>query len=107
MWRPDRNSLAAVRAAIDEDPKGWKRARDGRRFKEAWRLGGSSLKRPPRGYVADHPLIDDLRRTDHIAICDLKKSDVTRPDLVPFVAGRFARAKAYMAWQAAALGLPF
>ena len=46
MWHPDGPSLAAVRRAIDEDPKGWKRVRDAKRFSAMWRLSGDSLKRP-------------------------------------------------------------
>ena len=69
MWHPDPKSLGAVREAMDDDPKGWKRVRDGKRFRDAWTLGGESLKRPPRGYSEDHELIEDLKRKDHIAFC--------------------------------------
>jgi uncharacterized protein (TIGR02453 family) len=106
MWHPDSAALAAVRRAIDEDPKVWKRVRDGKRFREHWELSGDSLKRAPLGFAADHPLIEDLKRKDHIAVCYLSKKDVTRPDLVDLVAGRFARTRAYFAWLAEAVGLP-
>ncbi len=33
--------------------------------------------------------------------------DVTRSDLIPFVTRRFRDARPYMAWLAAAVGLPF
>ena len=46
------------------------------RFCDDWELSGDSLKRPPRGYPADHPLIEDLKRKDHIAVTHLKKSDL-------------------------------
>jgi uncharacterized protein (TIGR02453 family) len=107
MWHPEAQALAAVRAAIDRDPKTWKRVRDNKRFKEQWELRGDSLKRPPRGFDPDHPMIEDLRRKDHIAICDLDEQDLARPDLVDFVAGRFRATRNFMAWQAAALAIPF
>jgi uncharacterized protein (TIGR02453 family) len=107
MWRPDSASLAAVRERIDRDPRSWKRVRDARRFRDAWELGGESLKRPPRGYAADHPMIEDLKRRDCIAGSDLSTKDVTRADLVELVAGRFARARGYMGWLAEAIGMPF
>ena len=107
MWHPDAQAHGAVRRAIDEDPKGWKRIRDAKRFGAEWELAGDSLKRPPRGYAADHPMIDDLRRKDHIAVSNLTKKDVTRADLVDFVAGRFDRASAYMGWLAEATGMAF
>ncbi|MEP6665625.1 MAG: DUF2461 domain-containing protein [Nocardioidaceae bacterium] len=55
--------LARVRAAIDDD-------RTGRELvtilaaltRKGWELGGNKLKTTPRGYDADHPRIDLLRR---------------------------------------------
>jgi uncharacterized protein (TIGR02453 family) len=107
MWHPDAPSLAAVRRAIDEDRAGWKRVRARKRFSAGWSLAGESLKRPPRGYPADHPLLDDLRRKDHIAVSNLERDEVTRPGAVRAVAARFGEARGYLGWLAAALDLPF
>jgi uncharacterized protein (TIGR02453 family) len=107
MWRPDAASLAAVRRAIHADGRGWVRARDDRRFREHWDLDGDSVKTAPRGYPRDHPLIEDLRRTDHLAVCRLGHRDVTREDLLDLLADRFAKARPYLAFQARALKLPF
>ena len=107
MWHPDAPALGAVRQAIDEDRKGWKRVREGQRFRGCWELSGDSLLRPPRGYDADHPLIEDIRRKDHIAVCSMSQRDVTRADLIRRVSERFARAGHYLGWLAGALGLPF
>ena len=93
--------------SIDKSPSAWKKVRDDRRFRAHWQLEGDSLKTAPRGFAKDHPMLEDLRRKDHIAVVRLKKHDVTRKDLVPFVAECFAHAKAYMAWQAKALKLRF
>ena len=107
MWHPDAQALAAVRRAIDADPAAWKRASNNATMRDQWELAGDSLKRAPKGYPVDHPMIEDLRRKDHIAVCNLKKSDVTRVDLVPFLVRRFREVRAYMGFQAEALGLPF
>ena len=107
MWRPDPKALAALRRAIDEDPKRWKSVRDGKRFREHWDLSGDSLKRPPRGYAKDHPLLDDIKRTDHVAVAGLKKSDLTKPGLIELSMERFSRAKGYMAWISDAVGMSF
>jgi uncharacterized protein (TIGR02453 family) len=107
MWHPDAGSLAAVRQEIAENTRGWKRVRDAKRFRDAFELSGESLKRAPLGYPADHPMIEDLKRKDHIAFCELTRKDVTRPDLVDFVAGHYDHAKRYLAWLADAVGLPF
>jgi uncharacterized protein (TIGR02453 family) len=107
MWRPDKTALAGVRGAIDDDPKGWKRVRDAKRFRTAWELSGESLRRPPRGFDAEHPMIDDLKRKDYIAICSLTERDVTRTDLVQRVVERYSRARDYLGWLADAVGMPF
>ena len=107
MWHPAPEALHAVRQAILDNPRSWKRVRDGKRFGEAWHLGGQSLKRPPRGYPADHAMIEDLKRTDHIAFCSVRKSDLLRLDLVAWIAGRFRLTQDYLGWQAEVLGLPF
>ncbi|MDH3627268.1 MAG: DUF2461 domain-containing protein [Acidobacteriota bacterium] len=107
IWRPPSDALKAVRAKIDGEPKSWKRVRDASRFKRSWSLGGDSLKRPPRGYTEEHPLIEDLKRKDLIAVCKLPKSAVTRPDFVKDVAVRFADAAGFMRWIADCHDLPF
>ena len=106
MWHPDADSLAGIRGRIDSDPRSWKRIRDGKRFREQWEFRGESLKRPPRGYDAEHPLIDDIKRKDHIAVHNLRKRDITSSDLVELVADRFFGTRGFMAWLASAVGLP-
>ena len=63
-WRPQRETLAAIRAAIDADPKAWRRARDQKKFRTSFSLAGESLKTSPRDYSVDHAEIEDLRRID-------------------------------------------
>ena len=62
MWRPSRDALRAIREAIVEDPRGWKRAKG-----SGLSHGEATLKRPPRGFDPDHPLIDDLKRLSFTA----------------------------------------
>ena len=107
MWRPDPDSLRAVREAIVDDPQRWARVRNAKRFRDSWELGGASLKRAPRGYPADHPMIEDLRRTDHIAFTEFPDRIVVDPNLIETVAGLYRGSAAYLRWQAQALDLPF
>jgi uncharacterized protein (TIGR02453 family) len=107
MWRPDADSLAAIRASIDETPAKWRKIRDHGQFRKQWNFSGDSLKRPPRGYPADHPMIEDLKRKDHIAVTNLKTAQVTRAGFVEHVAELFKQAKPLLCWQASALELNF
>lgn len=81
IWRPEGEALAAIRRGIVEDSAAWKKARDNKAFRDRFALEGDSLKRAPKGFDADHPLIEDLRRKDFIAVAHLKKAEVTASDL--------------------------
>jgi uncharacterized protein (TIGR02453 family) len=70
IWQPDPRSLARIRDAIAWHPEEWRAAKRG------LKLGGETLKRPPRGYPADHPLIEDLKRKDFVASIELSQSQV-------------------------------
>ncbi len=107
VWRPDSPSLAAIRERIVEEPAKWKRAKGGKRFTDVWEQSGDSLKRPPRGYEAEHPLIDDLKRKDHIAMAQLDHDDLFASDVVDRVKDAFLRSKAYVGFLCGALGQPF
>ncbi len=105
MWHPERSALEAIRTAIFEHSAKWKRVRDNRRFRGVFDLGGSSLKRPPRGYPPDHPYLEDLKRKDHIAVCNVERSEAGSPGFADAVGERFAASKGYMGFLCDALGL--
>jgi len=107
IWRPDSAALAAIREAIDENPRVWKRARDAKRFAEHFRFGGDRLKRPPRGYAAEHAYIEDLKRKDFIAISEFPISGIRGAEFIDEVAAHYATAKPLMKFLCAALDLRF
>ncbi len=74
LWHPDMPTLTRVRQTILRDPAGWKAAVRG------LELEGDSLKNAPRGYDANHPLIEDLKRTDFIASEAFADKQVTAAD---------------------------
>ena len=96
IWHPDSSTLSKIRAAIDTDAAAWRRARNSKPFCARFDLSGESLKRPPRGYDADHPLIDDLRRQDHIGVCYLEHDALLDSSIVEETASAFRAAKAYV-----------
>jgi len=77
VWHPDGETLRAIRAAIDNDPERWKKASRGKAFADTFELAGDSLKRAPKGYDVDHPLIDDIKRKDFIGVTKLTQKQVT------------------------------
>ncbi|MEO0811221.1 MAG: DUF2461 domain-containing protein [Myxococcota bacterium] len=96
VWHPESAVLKAIRARIDQDPKAWKKVLNAKAFKESFELSGSSLKRAPKDYDPDHPLIEDLRRKDFIAVASLKQSEVTSNSLVPTLIKNFKALKPLM-----------
>jgi uncharacterized protein (TIGR02453 family) len=77
IWHPDAGALHAIRTAIASRPSRWQAIVEDPAFRGTFRLGGDALKRPPAGFDRDHPLIEDLKRKDFIAIADLSESEVT------------------------------
>ena len=70
VWHPNARSLALIRDAVAWKQDEWRKAKRG------LELDGEALTRPPRGYCADHPLIEDLKRKDFIASVDLSEAQV-------------------------------
>jgi len=107
LWQPETKAAYAIRAAIAEDPSGWKKASQGKRFTEIYTLEGDSLRRPPKGYDADHPLIDDLKRKDFIASTSLKQSEITSDRFMDDFTHHCRRAVPFVRFLTAAVGLEF
>lgn len=82
-WRPDAETLRAIRTAIASDGARWQAILRDPAFNGRFRLGGDALKRPPAGFDPEHPLIADLKRKDFIAITDLTQTDVTSRGFSP------------------------
>jgi hypothetical protein len=60
-----------------------------------------------KGYDAEHPLIEHLRRKDFIAVCELPVGLLHQKKLVPTVVERFKLTRAWMKLLNEALGLSF
>ncbi len=79
IWRPDNPTLKLIRDAIVADPIGWEKAVGGKAFNDQFKVVGNSLKRPPKGYDPDHPLIEILKLKDFTAFASLTQKQVTAP----------------------------
>ncbi|MEN8113086.1 MAG: DUF2461 domain-containing protein [Actinomycetota bacterium] len=107
IWRPDGKSALAIREAIADRSKEWVASTTGEAFVSTFALEGDSLKRPPRGFDPDHPLVEDLKRKDFIAGSKLSRKSVTAPDFLEHYAGMCRNAAGYVEFLTKALGLPF
>ena len=100
-WRPDRRSLAKIRDSISWKADEWKKAKRG------LELEGDTLKRPPRGYADNHPMIEDLKRTDFIASIIFADSEVCGPRLLEDVTAAAKKLAPLVGFLARAEGLRF
>lgn len=103
MWRPDSPSLKAVRQAIIDKPERWKKVSRDSNFE----LSGESLKRPPRGFDSEHPLLEDLKRKDHVAVIPLTRKTITRKDFLDTYDKHCRNFADYVKFLAQAVGQPF
>jgi len=105
IWRPDGPTLGKIRSAISENGKKWIKVSQEKMFKQEFELTGLSLTNPPRGYSREHPLIDDLKRKDYIAISRLNNKRIVTAGFTDDVVKSFNVAVPYMKFLCKALDL--
>jgi uncharacterized protein (TIGR02453 family) len=106
-WNPDAEALGRIRDHIVQKPERWFSVRDNKTFVKAWELSGASLTRPPRGYSAEHPAIEDLKRKDFVGVAQIPFSDVIGSRLVKLAEARFAASVPFMKFLCEALGAQY
>jgi uncharacterized protein (TIGR02453 family) len=81
VWHPEPEPLRRIRSSIVEAPAAWRKALAAPGME---RLGwwGESLTRTPRGFPADHPMEEWLRRKDFVAGAELEPKDALAPDFM-------------------------
>ena len=105
IWHPDSKSLAKIRQALAERGDDWRKAISGRDFERDCQLEGDRLKRPPRGFDKDHPLIEDLKRKDFIAVESFDEEAATRADFLDRYVAFCRKTAPLMAFLTSALGV--
>jgi len=87
LWHPDNPTLKQIRDKIVADPQSWKDAVGGKDFLKYFSVTGNSLKRSPRGYDANHELVDILKLKDFTALAPITQKQVCSPDFLTEFAG--------------------
>ena len=107
IWRPAADALKKIRCAIRDHGDQWRAITAEAAFGDRFRMAGESLKRPPKGFPADHPLIEDIKRKDFIAIHEMSVADFLKPDILDKVIDHFSLSGPLMKFLCDALGVPF
>lgn len=106
IWHPDSAAVKMIRAAILENPEGWSKARGGT-FGKRFVLDGESLKRPPAGVSADHPLVEDLKRKDFIGLVESSEKEACAGDFPKTFAETCKAGGRFMKFLTEAVGLEY
>ncbi|MFA3790157.1 DUF2461 domain-containing protein [Aliiglaciecola sp. SL4] len=106
-WRPEPEALKSIREYIALKPDSYEDAIQHAPFNEIYEMSGEKLKRPPKGFSADHALIEEIKRKDFIAICRLPEAFLFGGDLCEEVARRYGRAQPLQKFLCDALALRF
>ncbi len=104
-WQPGPPTLSAIRESISSDAKAWQKARDNKSFKSTFDLSGDVLKRPPRDYPANHPMIEDLKRKDFAGLQKLTDQQVLADDFPARLTESFHASKSFMQFLCNAIDL--
>jgi uncharacterized protein (TIGR02453 family) len=109
VWKPEPETLTRIRDAIVQKTKAWEKAKaDPKVVATYGGLGdGDPLARPPRGYDADHPAMEDLKKRTFFVFKEVPVRAAGRADFVDEVATAFAAAKPVMKFLTEAVGEEF
>ena len=104
LWRPEPTVAAGIRQYMADHEPAWRKAVTAPEFLTTWTLDGDRLVRPPKGFVADHPLIEDLKRKDFIAMTPLTDREVTAHGFADAITERWRSGALFMAFLCKAVG---
>ena len=107
LWHPEPPTLRRVRDFLVDNPAAWKKAVHNKRFASAFEIGGDVLTRPPRGYDANHELIDDIKRKSFAAWREIGDREVCSAELPGLLIAGFKGIAPMIDYLCASLDLEF
>ena len=106
IWKPESASLKKIRDAIVEEPERWT-AMKAAMTQSGLTIDGESLKRPPRGYDKEHPLVEDLKRKTMFSSVVLTTAAATSDNFVEQTAAACKQLAPLVHYLTDALGLEY
>lgn len=104
IWHPASRELGLIRDAIVDDPELWRKIR---RLPPSLQFGGELLKRAPKGYDPEHPLIDDLKRKDFYCVVHFDETQALEAQFMTRFVRAMRSASPLMHFLCDALDLPW
>ncbi len=108
IWMPPNPVLNKIRDTIVENPQEWQRIKTNKSImKLCGGIGGDGLKRPPRGFDANHRHIEDLKRKSFFAMRHEKSELIYSKNFIDEVEATFKASKPLMKYICFAMDIPF
>ncbi len=108
IWHPPSPNLLQIREAIRDKGTLWSKATSGVAFEKRFGgVRGDQLTRPPRGFDAEAPTIEDIKRKSFFAMAEGKPAATKKAAFADNVEAAFRDAKPMMKFLCNALGAPF
>jgi uncharacterized protein (TIGR02453 family) len=107
VWKPDSVTGAGIREAIVARPRVWIRTTTSSAFKAYCELASDRYKRTPLGYDCHHPLVEDLKLRDFLAMTTLTEKDACSPEFMDRFENICEAAAPFMRFLTSALNLPW
>ena len=102
LWHPEPPTLLKVRNAIVSRPEEWRAVRKLLNWDDA-----GKLKRPPRGFPADHEFVEDLKLRDLGTAVDFSDKQICSPKFMSIFAAACRKMSPVAAFLSGAVGLKF
>ena len=81
MYMPEADALKKIRQEVDYNASELKKIVEAKAFKTYFgEIQGEKLKRPPKGYEADHPNIEFLKLKSFFVFCKVNDEELLSPD---------------------------
>lgn len=106
LWRPEGPTARAIRQLIVDEPVEWKKVKTAI-GKSSLALTGDSLVRPPRGFDAENPFIEDLKRKDYLASVELDEKAALSGDFLEKIGDYCVQAAPLVRFLCRAVDVPF
>ncbi len=102
LWHPEPPTLLKVRTAIVSRPKEWRAVRTLLNWDDA-----SKLRRPPRGFRADHEFVEDLKLRDLGTAVNFTDNQVCGPKFMSLFVTACRKMSPVAGFLSSAVGLKF
>lgn len=108
VWMPPSPKLKMIRDYIDENQDKWLEVTNDPVFKSTFGpILGDALKRAPKGFEVDHPLIDALKKKSFFIMKEVPIKNILSKNFQADVEKTFETAVPFMRFLTNSVGLPF